>query len=84
MVCKIKIEQLNLLVSCSMWKKKGKQDTFTTLIEIREQLIEKKNVSKIWRDFLYTKKKKKKKLFNEKHIIFVIEKKNLHPFLVHV
>jgi hypothetical protein len=34
--------------------------------------------------FLYTKKKKKKTLFNENRIIFVIEKNNLHPLLVHV
>jgi hypothetical protein len=33
---------------------------------------------------LYTKKKKKKYIFNEKRIIFVIGKKNLHPLLVHV
>ncbi len=35
MVCKIKRGHLNRLISGPMWKKRGKQDTFITLLEIK-------------------------------------------------
>jgi hypothetical protein len=53
MVCKIKIRDLSLLISCSMWKKERKTRHFYYINRNKIITHWERKCIKIWRDFLY-------------------------------